>query len=497
MHGHCMDFGSSAFLEWVAGQGGPKHATGLRDELLTFAMEAALSKLKPTAAFPDDAAAVQAEVERKELGRIEKAGWYERFAYIQDDESYFDMQDRREISRQTFNALFRHIKCQSRHTGRKVEASICFDENRQDLGAKALVGITYAAGEAVLVARDGDVYGNRWRDARPVAAGGDITPWMTHCRALVPDAAELDHLLNVMAFKVQHPEIKINHAVLHAGDQGSGKDTMWAPFIWAVCGPHLKNRGMLDNDTMSSQFNYALEAEILILNELKEPDAKERRALANRLKPVIAAPPEMLSVNRKGLHPYMMANRLFVLAFSNDPVPIALDSQDRRWMCVWSHAGRMDPDAATRIWAWYRSAGFAAIAAWMHARDVSAFNPGAAPPMTEFKANLVEHGMSIAESFLVEMMRSRIGEFSKGVIGSPFHPLCDRVSGAAPQGTKVPQAALLHALKHSGWVDCGRIKSRAHDSKKHVFCAPEMVTMSKTDLRNMVEESASPLRIVK
>jgi hypothetical protein len=319
MHGHCMDFGSSAFLEWVADQGGPKHATGLRDELLTFAMEAALSKLKPTAAFPDDAAAVQAEVERKELGRIEKAGWYERFAYIQDDESYFDMQDRREISRQTFNALFRHIKCQSRHTGRKVEASICFDENRQDLGAKALVGITYAAGEAVLVARDGDVYGNRWRDARPVAAGGDITPWMTHCRALVPDAAELDHLLNVMAFKVQHPEIKINHAVLHAGDQGSGKDTMWAPFIWAVCGPHLKNRGMLDNDTMSSQFNYALEAEILILNELKEPDAKERRALANRLKPVIAAPPEMLSVNRKGLHPYMMANRLFVLAFPMTP----------------------------------------------------------------------------------------------------------------------------------------------------------------------------------
>ncbi len=497
MHGHCMDFGSSAFLEWVADQGGPKHATGLRDELLTFAMEAALSKLKPTAAFPDDAAAVQAEVERKELGRIEKAGWYERFAYIQDDESYFDMQDRREISRQTFNALFRHIKCQSRHTGRKVEASICFDENRQDLGAKALVGITYAAGEAVLVARDGDVYGNRWRDARPVAAGGDITPWMTHCRALVPDAAELDHLLNIMAFKVQHPEIKINHAVLHAGDQGSGKDTMWAPFIWAVCGPHLKNRGMLDNDTMSSQFNYALEAEILILNELKEPDAKERRALANRLKPVIAAPPEMLSVNRKGLHPYMMANRLFVLAFSNDPVPIALDSQDRRWMCVWSHAGRMDPDAATRMWAWYRSAGFAAIAAWMYARDVSAFNPGAAPPMTEFKANLVEHGMSIAESFLVEMMRSRIGEFSRGVIGSPFHPLCDRVSGAAPQGTKVPQAALLHALKEAGWVDCGRIKSRAHDSKKHVFCAPEMVTLSKTDLRNLVEESASPLRIVK
>jgi hypothetical protein len=47
------------------------------------------------------------------------------------------------------------------------------------------------------------------------------------------------------------------------------------------------------------------------LNELKEPDAKERRALANKLKPIIAAPPEMLTVNRKGLHPYQMANRVF------------------------------------------------------------------------------------------------------------------------------------------------------------------------------------------
>jgi hypothetical protein len=144
---------------------------------------------------------------------------------------------------------------------------------------------------------------------------------------------------------------------------------MWAPFIWAVCGPHLKNRGLLDNDTMSSQFGYALESEILILNELKEPDAKERRALANKLKPIIAAPPDMLTVNRKGLHPYQMANRVFVLAFSNDPVPISLDSQDRRWMCVWSHAPRMAADAAARMWDWYKAGGFAAVGAWLQARD--------------------------------------------------------------------------------------------------------------------------------
>ena len=491
LHGHCVDLDSRTFLDWVAENGGPKHTPGLREELFTAAMEGALSRLTPTEMFTDVGAALVAETERKELGRIEKADWYERFAYIQVDESYFDMQDRREVSRNTFNALFRHISCKSIHTQRKIEASVCFDENRQAKGAKALVGITYAAGESVLVARDGDIYGNRWRNARPPVAAGNVAPWLDHCRVLVPEPKELEHIFNVMAYKLQHPEIKINHAILHGGDQGSGKDTMWAPFIWSVCGPHLKNRGLLDNDTMSSQFGYALESEILILNELKEPDAKERRALANKLKPVIAAPPEMLSVNRKGLHPYDMVNRVFVLAFSNDPMPITLDSQDRRWFCVWSHAPRMTPDAAAKMWAWYKSGGFEAIGAWLQARDVSAFNPGAAPMATEFKLNLIEHGLSMAESYLVEAMRLKVGEFSKGVIGSPFHAVCDRLAGSAPAGVKVPQQALLHALKEAGWVDCGRLKSRDYDTKKHIFCAPDMVDRPKSELRRLVEETSS------
>jgi hypothetical protein len=499
LHGHCVDFSSQMFLDWVATNGGPEVDHGLRDELLAEKMNMALSKLTPNDIYRDTAAELIAEVERKELGRIEKSEWYRRFAYIQDDESYFDMQDRREVSRQTFNALFRHISCNSIHTARKVEASICFDENRQANGAKALVGVTYAAGEDVIVTRDGDLYGNRWRDARPELSGAkneSIAMWMDHCEELVPEADELEHIFDVMAFKVQHPEIKINHAILHAGDQGSGKDTFWAPFIWAVCGNHSKNRGIMDNNSVNSQWGYQLESEILIINELKEPDAATRRQLANQLKPIIAAPPEMLPINRKGLHPYMMANRLFVLAFSNDPVPISLDSQDRRWFCVWSAAPRMDSDKAKKMWDWYRAGGFAAIAQWFCARDVSRFNPSAPPMWTEFKANLVEHGMSMAESYLVEMLRNRTGEFSRGVIGSPFHSLCDRLAGSAPSGVKVPQAALLHALKEAGWVDRGRLKSREFDTKKHIFCTPSMADVAKSELRRMVEENPPPKMVL-
>jgi hypothetical protein len=236
----------------------------------------------------------------------------------------------------------------------------------------------------------------------------------------------------------------------------------------------------------------------LIINELKEPEAAARRALANKLKPIIAAPPEMLPINRKGLHPYDMVNRAFVLAFSNDPVPISIDSQDRRWFCVWSRAPRMDADKARELWNWYRNGGFAAIAGWLHARDVSAFNPSAAPAWTEFKANLVEHGMSMAESYLVDMIRARQGEFAKGVVGSPFYSLCDRVAGAAPAGVKIPQAALLHALREAGWVDMGRIASSDLPTKKHIFCTPALAGRTRSELRRMVDDPPPPrMAIVK
>jgi hypothetical protein len=63
---------------------------------------------------------------------------------------------------------------------------------------------------------------------------------------------------------------------------------------------------------------------------------------------------------------------------------------------------------------------------------------------------------------------------------------------------RIVQPALLHALKEAGWVDMGRIKSRRYDTKKHIFCAPDMVDKGKSDLRDMVEEPpASALRAVK
>jgi hypothetical protein len=119
--------------------------------------------------------------------------------------------------------------------------------------------------------------------------------------------------------------------------------------------------------------------------------------------------------------------------------------------------------------------------------------------LTEAKAIMVEQGRSTAESYLVEMMQARIGEFSAGVAASPFYALCERIVHGAPMGVRIPQAALLHAFREAGWVDCGHVATREYQTKKHLFCAPDMVGVSKSELRRMVEQTPAPaaVRLVK
>ncbi len=496
-HGHCTDKIKSAdFLKWVCDNGGPQAEHGLRDDVLIAEMRAMQEKLPENKMFADDAEKLKAEVDFKEMGRTEKSLWYDKFLYVVTDDSYFNLQTRREISRRNFDALFRHVACTSIvHTGEKgkgriITASVAYDENRQAKGAPVLEGVTYAAGDLSTVARDGFVYGNKWVDARPKISShkADIKRWQEHCEFLLPDDSERNHCYDVMAYKLQHPTVKINHAVLHVGRGGLGKDTMWSPFFWAVGGPNIGNGNMryIGNEELATGWGYKLESEILVLNELKEGNANERRALANKLKPLIAAPPMTLTVNRKGLHPYELVNRMFVMAFSNEDIPIVIESEDRRWFCIKSYGEPMENPK--EFWNWLWAEGFNSVARWLYQRDVSKFNPGMIAPWTDFKASLVETGMSYAESHLVELIRDRQGPFKNGVIGGPFQELCRDIADRLNNGTKVPPAALLHALREAGWHDMGRCMSVTNTNKKHIFVAPGFKHVNKAALRDMVAD---------
>jgi hypothetical protein len=412
------------------------------------------------------------------------------------DDAYFDMLDRREVMRKAFNAIYAHLPCKTIHgeAKAKVSASVCYDENRQAKGARTLQGVTYAAGESVLATMDGAVFGNRWRDARPPTAEGDASRWLEHVERLIPEQFERDHVLDVLAYKLQHADKKINHAVLHGGLPGSGKDTLYAPFLWAI---GRSNVSIVKNEELSSSWGYALEAEVMVINELRQAEARDRRAMENVLKPIIAAPPEYLPVNRKGLHPYNALNRIWVLCFSNERAAISIPSNDRRWFCVWSDAPRMTDAEGAAMWQWYEAGGNAIVAGYLAARDVSAFNPGASPPMTEAKAIMVERGRSAHEEYLQLLIEARQDVFALGVLAGPWHSICDALT--QPGQHRIHPSALMHALNEAGWQDMGRVHSREHATKRQIFVAADMSPKySKSQLRDMVEAPAAPtvLRVV-
>lgn len=422
-----------------------------------------------------------------DVADLAPADWFKRFVYVAEGDYYFDVLERQEYPRNAFNAIMRGHACYSVHNkSRRVEAATFFDENRQALGSRAVIGLTYAAGETVLVAKGGKPHANRWQDARPQGVPGDVSLWIRHVERMIPNAMEREHVLNVLAYKRQHPNRKINHAILHGGLPGSGKDTLYAPFLWSIGGSTLANVATSRAEEVAGAWGYSLESEVIVLNELRQGANTDRRALENALKPVIAAPPDNLLVNKKQQHPYYVANRILVLAFSNERAAITIPATDRRWFVVWSDAGPLPPHEAERLWAWYYDGGMAHVAAWLDARDVSAFNPGAAPPVTEAKLAMVDLGLSGGESFIADMVRGRVGPFARGVVGAPWtHLIAALSTGTA--SSKISRESVFVALRESGWVDKGRLTSREHPAPKHIWACAEMAELPPTQLRNMVE----------
>ena len=107
--------------------------------------------------------------------------------------------------------------------------------------------------------------------------------------------------------------------------------------------------------------------------------------------------------------------------------------------------------------------------------------------VTPERASLLEQPIksTVGSDGLLNMIKHRRDVFSVGIIGSPFHSLCGQLTGRV--GFRVFQSQLIHALKKAGWIDCGRVASAEHPSKKHVFAAPDQATLSKSELRRAVE----------
>ena len=290
-------------------------------------------------------------------------------------------------------------------------------------GVTKVSGIDFDPSQPEFFVRNGATYYNAWRGLESFGRPGDITPWWQHLCLLVPEEREREHLLNCLAFTLQRPAEKINHCIVFGGHYGIGKDTLFWPLDQAL-GRHAKQ---ISGDALTRDFNdYLNEAKLVTLQEVEMGSHREAKVIDNRLKPMIAAPPDTLYINPKGQGAYHIRNVVFLILYHNGDHPVIINEGDRRYFVLSSSLRVTDPATGeqrpewaqyfNQLWYWMdQCRGWEAIVHFLLSRDVSQFNPKAAPPMTEGKADIIEQSRSGAESLVFDAIANCAGPFEHDV----------------------------------------------------------------------------------
>ena len=143
------------------------------------------------------------------------------------------------------------------------------------------------------IERKGVSSSNLYRPPPAILSGdaGAADKWLDHVKKIYPEPEEALHLISWLAHRVQHPEQKINHAIVLGGSQGIGKDTLLEPVKRAV-GPW--NFAEVSPQRMLGRFNVFTKAVILRISEA--------------MKVYTAAPPDVLPVDEKNPREYYVTN---------------------------------------------------------------------------------------------------------------------------------------------------------------------------------------------
>jgi hypothetical protein len=250
--------------------------------------------------------------------------------------------------------------------------------------------ITYAPGDPALIPTDDPKAPlfNTWRgvtmlSSNPVSAL-DVKMWLDHLLFVLGSPVERDRFLRWCAFVAQYPQFKPNWHYLIMSIQGIGKDTMVAPLKLAVGDGNWLETLIYE---LANPHSTASEHKLLIVGETAQPKSGPMSAhdYGTRLKPLTAAPPAQLTINKKYLTPYEIPNRVALILFSNEENPLHLDRNQRRIHVVNRRAQKTED--LNYYWAlheWLKQGGDILAAAYLLQypltdQDIKEFTGGVAP----------------------------------------------------------------------------------------------------------------------
>jgi hypothetical protein len=200
-------------------------------------------------------------------------------------------------------------------------------------------------------------YYNSWRGFAVEPKPGDCSLWHQHARDVYCDGNE-DHyqwVLKWLAALVQQPGKPVGTALACRGEEGTGKNAFWYPFV-RIFGSHCVQ--FTDQQHMESQFTGLLEGKVLVLNN--EAYWGGNSKAAGKLKGLITEP--YVVSERKGIEACTVFNPLWFGFLSNSEYFIPADKSSRRFMAnEISDRHKQDPTYFKPLWDQMESGGTEAL----------------------------------------------------------------------------------------------------------------------------------------
>jgi Family of unknown function (DUF5906) len=253
------------------------------------------------------------------------------------------------------------------------------------------------------IERQGVTTFNLYRPATiKLGNASEAAPWIQHVRNVFGDDAQ--HIISWLAQRVQHPHVKLNHALVLGGNQGIGKDTLLEPVKHAV-GPW--NFCEVSPQHVLSRFNSFLKSVILRVSEARDLGEVNRFSFYDHSKGFTAAPPDVLRVDEKNLREHTVLNVTGVIITSNHLTDgIFLPADDRRHFVAWSELSKehFTPAYWNELWGWYASGGNGHVAAYLTTLDLSSFDPKAPPPKTDAFWAIVDASRAPEDAELADVL---------------------------------------------------------------------------------------------
>lgn len=351
--------------------------------------------------------------------KVSNAEFYDDVVFIKELNQFYDWQSRIFFSTEAFQNSFSHEDVEAR--------KIALQEGRVNKVDK----IDYAPKKSRVFTENGVIYANTWCDAnQPKGYAGDISRWQDHFAELGWEENR-KHIEQWMAFTIRHPDIKINHMLILGSGEGCGKDFLIYPLTMAMG----ENATVISGEELLGDFNdHVLSTKYLHINEAELGDRREARAISSKLKPLAAAPPDTLRVNQKGIKPIKVRNIVNSIMTTNSTMPIQLNGTSRRFYALWSDLRTRDEeDNMLRSWkeywedrwSWMKgtNAYSGYLAGWqsviyylINEVDLSDFNPGEAPPMTDFLRDIAESSKTPMEQTIEAFVTKRLGTFRSDIL---------------------------------------------------------------------------------